>query len=67
MGAIRDKVSKVTDFLKKVKMELQKVNWPNREELTSYTAVVLITVTTLIIFIGVVDALFTQIITPLIM
>ncbi len=67
MTVILEKVSKVTDFLKKVKMELKKVNWPNRQELSSYTAVVLLTVTALIIFIGIVDALFTQIITPLIM
>ena len=65
--AISDKISKVGKFFRKVKMELAKVNWPNKEELTSYTGVVLITVTALIIFIGVLDVIFSQIITPLIM
>ena len=66
MASITDKFSKIGKFLRKVKLELGKVNWPNKEELSSYTAVVLITVGALIAFIGVVDLLFTNIITPLI-
>ena len=64
MGGIFGKVGK---FLRKVKMELKKVNWPDTNELSSYTLVVLITVAVLIGFIGVVDLLFSSIITPLIM
>lgn len=30
-------------FLKEVRQELRKVNWPNRSEVMSYTAVVLVT------------------------
>ncbi len=58
---------KIGKFFRQVKAELKKVNWPNREELTSYTTVVIVTVIALIAFIGVIDVLLTQIITPLIM
>lgn len=64
MGGI---FGKIGGFLKNVKMELKKVNWPNTNELSSYTLVVLITVIVLISFIGVVDLIFSSIITPLIM
>lgn len=58
---------KIGGFFRKVKAELKKVNWPNRNELSSYTVVVLITVVSLIIFIGVIDVIVANIITPLIM
>ena len=64
MGGI---FGKVGSFLRKVKLELKKVNWPGKKELSSYTLVVLITVSVLISFIGVVDLVFSSIITPLIM
>ena len=67
MSAIVDKLSKVGNFFKKVKMELKKVNWPSKKDLMSYTAVVLITVSLLVIFIGIIDLIFGQIITPIIM
>ena len=62
-----DVFSKIGKFFRKVKMELKKVNWPDKEEISSYTLVVLVTVTVLIGFIGVIDYLLTKIITPLIM
>jgi len=58
---------RIGKFFRQVRAELKKVNWPNREELTSYTTVVIITVIALIAFIGVIDLLLTQLITPLIM
>ncbi|MFW6270927.1 MAG: preprotein translocase subunit SecE [Bacillota bacterium] len=64
MGGIIGKIGK---FFRSVKNELKKVNWPNRNELSSYTLVVLITVIALISFIGIVDLIFSNIITPLIM
>ncbi len=67
MAGITNIFSKVTDFFRKVKIELKKVNWPNREEVSSYTGVVLLTISVLIVFIGIVDYVFTIIITPLIM
>lgn len=67
MSAIVEKLSKVGKFFKKVRMELNKVNWPSKKDLGSYTMVVLITVTALVIFLGIVDLIFGQIITPIIM
>lgn len=60
-------LGKIGDFLKKVRLELRKVNWPSRKDLQSYTIVVLITVTVLITFIGIIDVALTNIITPFIM
>jgi len=36
-------------------MEMKKVRWPNRAELTSYTVVVITTVTLLALFFAIVD------------
>lgn len=60
-------LGKVGGFLKKVRLELRKVNWPSRKDLQSYTIVVLITVSVLIAFIGIIDVALTNIITPFIM
>ena len=58
---------KIGKFFKQVKNEMKKVHWPNKNELSSYTLVVVITVVALIAFIGVIDVALTNIITPLIM
>lgn len=58
---------KIKNFIRQVKGELKKVNWPNKKELSSYTLVVLITVVTLIIFIGVIDLILSNVITPFIL
>jgi len=55
MEKIRKLYEKVRTFLKEVKVEMKKVTWPTREDLTTYTAVVLIVVVIVAIYIGVVD------------
>jgi preprotein translocase subunit SecE len=57
---------KIARFFKQVKSELKKVNWPNKEEITSNTLVVIVTVIALIAFIGIIDLTLANIITPLI-
>jgi preprotein translocase subunit SecE len=57
---------KVAKFFKSVKSELKKVNWPNKEEISSNTLVVIVTVIALITFIGLIDVTLANIITPLI-
>ncbi|WP_126424764.1 preprotein translocase subunit SecE [Brevibacillus marinus] len=42
-------------FFGDVVSELKKVRWPNRKELTTYTIVVLVTVTLLALFFYVID------------
>ena len=47
-------------FLKEVRQELTKVDWPTRRELVSYSIVVLVTVTVLTAFVFGLDSLFTR-------
>jgi preprotein translocase subunit SecE len=57
----------ITKFLKEVKIELSKVNWPNSSELISYTAVVITVVLLVALFIGGVDLVFSNLIKPIIL
>jgi preprotein translocase subunit SecE len=45
-------------FLKEVRLEMKKVAWPARNELTSYTYIVIISVLVVAVFIGITDSLF---------
>jgi preprotein translocase subunit SecE len=47
-------------FLKEVRQELTKVDWPTRRELVSYTVVVLVTITVLTAFVFALDSVFTR-------
>ncbi len=55
MDKIRKWYEKVRTFLKEVKIEMKKVTWPNRDDLTTYTVVVLIVVLIMAVYIGIVD------------
>lgn len=54
-------LGKIKKFFKEVKMELKKVTWPNRQELTSYTAVVIVTVLIVAGVIWILDTGFTRV------
>ena len=60
-------IGRITKFLKQVKSEMKKTTWPNRDELSSYTMVVLVTCIALIVFLGFADVFITNIVTPLFM
>ncbi|MFN2544891.1 MAG: preprotein translocase subunit SecE [Actinomycetota bacterium] len=47
-------------FLKEVRQELKKVNWPTREELIAYTVVVLVSVVILTSFVFGLDYVFSK-------
>jgi preprotein translocase subunit SecE len=47
-------------FLKEVRQELNKVDWPTRRELVSYSIVVLVTVTVLTAYVFGLDSVFTR-------
>jgi len=49
-------------FLREVRLELKKVDWPTRKELISYSVVVLVTITVLTSFVFAVDYLFSKLI-----
>lgn len=48
-------------FFKSVRSELKKVIWPNKEELTSYTSIVLVTCAIAAVGIWLVDTIFGKI------
>jgi preprotein translocase subunit SecE len=52
-------------FLREVRLELKKVDWPSRAELISYTVVVLVTITVLTTYVFGLDAFFTKTIVKL--
>ena len=52
----------VRQFLREVRLELKKVDWPTRKELITYTVVVLVTITVLTSFVFAIDWVFAQLI-----
>ncbi len=49
-------------FLKEVRQELKKVNWPTRQELVAYTIVVLVSVTVLTSYVFGLDFVFSKLV-----
>ncbi|HEX9300064.1 MAG TPA: preprotein translocase subunit SecE [Actinomycetota bacterium] len=49
-------------FLREVRLELKKVDWPTRKELITYTIVVLVTITVLTSFVFAIDWVFAKLI-----
>ncbi len=52
---VRDIVPRSATFLQEVWSELKKVHWPSRKETYAATAVVLVVVTIIALYLGVVD------------
>jgi len=57
----------IANFLKEVRVELKKVNWPSRKETIRYTMIVIFVSLALALYLGGIDALFTAIINKFIM
>ena len=55
----------VRQFLREVRLELKKVDWPTRKELITYTIVVLVTITVLTAFVAGVDYVFSRLLSGL--
>ena len=49
-------VKQILQFFRESKEELNKVTWPNREEVTSFTIVVVVTVVVISVFLWVIDS-----------
>ncbi len=49
-------------FLREVRQELKKVDWPTRKELVTYTVVVLVTITVVTAYVFGLDAAFERVI-----
>lgn len=53
---------RVAKYFKNVWLELRKVSWPSRSSLISYILITLTTILIFMLFIGICDLLFTQLI-----
>jgi preprotein translocase subunit SecE len=58
--AAKNKSKSKLKFFKEVRAEMKKVKWPNREELTKATGVVLATVIAFALAMVLVDSIFSQ-------
>jgi len=56
-------LAKITDYLKNVKAEMEKVAWPTRQDLANSTGVVLVLVAACTVFLGTVDYILYIIVT----
>ena len=59
-------ISKAIEFLSEVKGEVKKVTWPSRKEALGGTAVVLVVVFLMALFLGIIDAILSKIVQGLI-
>ena len=59
-------ISKAFGFLAEVRAEVKKVTWPTRAEALGGTAVVVVVVLIMALFLGVVDAILSKIVQSLI-
>jgi preprotein translocase subunit SecE len=53
------------DFLREVKSELTKVNWPSQSELTGSTTVVIVLTIILAVFVGFIDFMLSALLSRL--
>lgn len=51
---------KLVKFLREVKLELKKVSWPSRREISGSTGVVIMSVVIVAVYLGVVDNILQQ-------
>ena len=53
-------VQKLKEFLREARVEIKKVTWPDRKATTASTVVVLVVVIIVSVYLGLVDALLSQ-------
>jgi preprotein translocase subunit SecE len=58
----RRKRTSIVQFLREVRLELRRVNWPSRREVASYSLVVLVAVSLLTLYVAVLDQAFGQLV-----
>ena len=59
--------NKIFTFLKEVRLEMKKVNWPTRQETTRYTLIVIGISVAIAVFLGALDFVFTRILNKFIL
>jgi len=55
--SVRDWIRKTTRFLKEVRTEMGKVSWPPRKQVIGSTAVVIVSVFIVSLFLGLIDVI----------
>ncbi|MDY6935567.1 MAG: preprotein translocase subunit SecE [Spirochaetota bacterium] len=55
-------IKKAFDFIRESREELRKVSWPDRDEVTSFTIVVVVAVVFIAVFLWLVDTMLMSII-----
>lgn len=60
-------INKLTTFLKEVRLEVKKVDWPTRQETIKYTIIVIGVCVSVAVFLGGVDFLFKQFLNKIIL
>ncbi len=60
-------LTKIPTFLKEVKLEMKKVNWPNQQETIKYTLIVIGVSVVVAIFLGTLDFTFSTLLNKLIL
>ena len=61
MNKIKNLPTKVNTFLKEVRLEVKKVNWPTKQETLKYTLIVIIVCLLVSSFLGGLDFIFSKI------
>jgi preprotein translocase SecE subunit len=54
-------IKKLVRFLREVKLELKKVSWPSRKEISGSTGVVIVSVLIIAVYLGILDNILQQI------
>jgi preprotein translocase subunit SecE len=62
LNGVKIMIEKIKQFFREVKVETKKVVYPSREELIGSTWVVIVTVTVISIFLGIVDLGLTKLV-----
>ena len=65
--SIKNIPNKITTFLKEVKVEMKKVNWPDKKTTLRYTLIVLGVSFVVAIYLGGLDVLFTTLLNKFIL
>jgi len=60
-------LNKIVTFLKEVRLEMKKVNWPTRQETLRYTLIVIGISVVVAIFLGALDFIFTTLLNKFIL
>jgi preprotein translocase subunit SecE len=62
MEKVKEVVQKIIQFIKEAKVELKKVTWPTPKQTLASTAVVIIIVFIVAIYLGIVDFVLTKLV-----